>query len=208
MRTGPRETHWDSVHGRKSPEEQSWFQPSLERSLDLIADLAVPSSANIIDVGGGSATLADDLLARGYENLCVLDISQVALDLARSRLGAQASKVEWIRGDVTEVELPEGRYDVWHDRAVFHFLLSPDARKRYVEQTYRAVRPGGHIIAATFGLRGPEQCSGLAIVRYDASTLHDEFGARFAVIRQLEERHVTPAGAEQEFLYCLLRRES
>lgn len=198
--------HWDRVYERKGPERVSWFQPSLRLSLRLIEEIGLPTSARIIDVGGGASTLVDDLLARGFRHLTVLDLSGKALEEARRRLGPRADEVTWIEGDILEAELPTAGYDLWHDRAVFHFLTDAEARRRYVAQAHRALAPGGHIIMATFGPEGPEQCSGLDVVRYDAEGLTGEFGAPFQKIRCLEEAHTTPWGAEQEFLYCYCRR--
>jgi len=198
--------HWDKVYGRKGAEDVSWFQPSLALSLKMIDDIELPASASIIDVGGGASSLVDDLLTRGFSDLTVLDLSKVALDIARRRLGDQADSVQWLHGDATELDLATARYDLWHDRAVFHFLTDPQARRRYIDQAYRALKPGGHIIVATFGLHGPERCSGLEVARYDADGLHAEFGAPFHKIRHAEEAHRTPWGTEQEFLYCYCRR--
>ena len=133
-------------------------------------------------MGGGASTLVDDLVGRGYREVTVLDLSKEALDVARARLGTRAAGVSWVAADATTVELPEAHYDVWHDRAVFHFLVDPDARRRYVASVTRSVRPGGHVIVATFGPERPERCSGLDVVRYDAEALHGEFGARFLKI--------------------------
>jgi 2-polyprenyl-3-methyl-5-hydroxy-6-metoxy-1,4-benzoquinol methylase len=198
--------HWNAVYQRKAAEQVSWFQPHLGTSLALIRALALPRSARIIDVGGGVATLVDDLLDEGFAAPTVLDISERALETSRQRLGARAAAVRWIVGDITEVDLGEARYDVWHDRAVFHFLTDPAARRAYVRAAMGALAPGGHIIVATFGVHGPEQCSGLDVVRYDADGLHAEFGGGFEKVRSLTELHQTPLGSEQEFVYCYCRR--
>jgi 2-polyprenyl-3-methyl-5-hydroxy-6-metoxy-1,4-benzoquinol methylase len=161
----------------------------------------------VIDVGGGEATLVDDLVARGYADVTVLDISQAAIDVAKARLGPPAASVHWITGDITAVELGAARYDVWHDRAVFHFLTSADDRAAYVRQVARAVKLGGHVIVATFGLGGPEKCSGLDVVRYDAENLHGEFGPKFRLLDSVTELHETPWGTPQEFMYCFCRVE-
>ena len=186
----------------------SWYRPHLETSLALIeraakGDRALP----IIDVGGGSSTLVDDLIARGFRNVTVLDISQAALDKAQSRLGADADRVHWLRADITQSRLQERAFDVWHDRAVFHFLTDPAARTAYVQNAARAVKSGGHVIVSTFGPEGPTKCSGLDVVRYDADALHDEFGARFQLIESSREIHDTPFGTHQQFLYCWCRLE-
>lgn len=201
-----REAHWNTVYERKGAAQVSWFQPHLGTSLALIRDLALPKSARIIDVGGGAATLVDDLLDQGFVEPTVLDISERALETAKARLGERAASVRWIVGDITTVDLGEARYDVWHDRAVFHFLTDPAARRAYVRTALRALTPGGHIIVATFGMHGPAQCSGLDVVRYEADGLHAEFGAPFQKVRSVTEMHHTPWGTEQEFLYCYCRR--
>jgi SAM-dependent methyltransferase len=171
-------SHWDSVYRSKRPDQVSWYRPHLETSLRLIERAAPGRGARILDVGGGESTLVDDLLARGYRHVSVLDVSSAALEVARERLGADADKVTWLCGDVTTCAFTR-QYDVWHDRAVFHFLTRPGDRTAYVRQVARAVKPGGHVIVATFGPAGPAQCSGLEVVRYDADALHDEFGANF-----------------------------
>ena len=143
--------HWDDVYGKKAPDQVSWYRPHLERSLRFIEEARLPERAAIIDVGGGTSTLVDDLLERGYSNLTVLDISPKAIISAKERLGPRAASVSWIEADITTVSLPEHRYDFWHDRAVFHFLLDIPARRRYVAAARQAVKSGGHIVVATFG---------------------------------------------------------
>ena len=185
----------------------SWYRPHLETSLELIERVAAGRSASIIDVGGGESTLVDDLLAEGYSDLSVLDISQVAVDKTKERLGLASDGVRWLLGDVTKVKLEASAYDVWHDRAVFHFLASDEERMAYVAQVASAVRSGGHVIVSTFGPEGPTQCSGLDVVRYDADSLHDQFGVRFHLLGSSKELHETPFGTVQQFLYCLCRVE-
>jgi len=199
--------HWDRVYTTKAPDAVSWYQPHLARSLELIARAAPDSAAAIIDVGGGESTLVDDLLDRGYRDVTVLDISEAAIEVAKQRLGERARAVSWLAADITEVALPERRYDVWHDRAVFHFLTEASQRVAYVRQVKRAMRPQGHVIVATFGPEGPTQCSGLDVVRYDADALHDEFGPQFRLVEHATELHRTPAGATQQFLYCFCKIE-
>jgi SAM-dependent methyltransferase len=199
--------HWDHVYERKG-DNVSWFRPTLDRSLAIIDRLSLAAGATAIDVGSGASTLVDDLLARGFAEVTVADLSQVALDSTRARLGARAENVRFVVGDITQVELPANAYDLWHDRAVFHFLTDPEARAAYVRQVLRAVRPGGHVIVATFGLQGPEQCSGLPVVRYDDRSLHATFGEHaFRKLGHEHETHQTPWGSEQEFVYCYCRCE-
>lgn len=200
-----RRQHWETVYGSKATDQVSWFQPHAASSLRLIADCA-GMNAHIIDVGGGASVLVDDLLDAGYGNVTVLDLAESALAVSRARLGARAQSVQWIAADVTRADLPTARYDVWHDRAVFHFLTDPADRARYVDQVLKSVKPGGRVIIAAFGPGGPLQCSGLDVVRYAPDTLHAEFGAPFRLIGHETEIHRTPAGGEQEFVYCYCRR--
>ena len=199
--------HWERVYGTKAPDQVSWFRPHLETSLALIERAAVDFSASIIDVGGGASSLVDDLVAKGYRNMTVLDISQAALDLARRRMGGAGKSVHWLFADVTQANLPAHSYDVWHDRAVFHFLTQPEQRVAYVHNIVLAVKPGGHVIVSTFGPEGPDKCSGLDVMRYDAEALHDEFGGRFRLLASSKELHQTPFGTTQQFLYCCCRLE-
>lgn len=198
--------HWERVYTTKSENSVSWFQAHARQSVQLIAQTGVAKDASIIDVGGGASTLVDDLLAEGYRHVTVLDLSEAALEASRSRLGARALGVTWLAGDITKVELPERAYDVWHDRAVFHFLTTREEREAYVQAVLRAVKPGGHVIVATFAEDGPEKCSGLPVMRYSADGLHAEFGAPFALLQQEREEHHTPLGTVQKFIYCLCRK--
>jgi 2-polyprenyl-3-methyl-5-hydroxy-6-metoxy-1,4-benzoquinol methylase len=200
-------THWDKVYTTKAPNQVSWYSPHLQTSLRLIERAAGGNSASIIDVGGGESTLVDDLLVRGYQNITVLDVSQTAIDVTRKRLGLAAEKINWLVADITEAHLPPGAYDVWHDRAVFHFLTSQDQRNAYVRQVANAVKSGGHVIIGTFGPEGPTKCSGLDVIRYDADSLHDQFGVRFRLEQSSKELHRTPFGTTQQFLYCYCKVE-
>ena len=196
------QTHWENVYGTKAPDQVSWFRPHLEASLSLIKRAAPDRACRIIDVGGGESTLVDDLLAEGYRNVTVLDISSTAIDVTKMRIGTEADRVQWLVADVTTADLPANAYDVWHDRAVFHFLTDAADRAAYVERVRRSVRPGGYVIVGTFGPEGPSKCSGLDVERYDAESLHDEFGKRFRLIDSFKELHKTPFGTTQQFLYC------
>ena len=201
------ETHWDTVYRTKAPEAVSWYRPHLDRSIDLIQRVAPDSSASIIDVGGGESTLVDDLLAKGYRNVSVLDISPTAVEVARKRVGELARYVTWLVADVTQVALPSHCYDVWHDRAVFHFLITDEERTAYVQRVAASMKLGGHVIVATFGPEGPTKCSGLDVVRYDAESLHAEFGRHFRLMESATELHQTPFGTTQQVLYCLCKVE-
>lgn len=195
-------SHWERVYATRSPDAVSWYQPHATLSLNLIRRIGAGPDTRVIDVGGGASTLVDDLLASGIGDVAVLDISAAALRLAQDRLGEKATRVKWIAGDITRVELPAAAYDIWHDRAVFHFLTDPADRAAYVDQVRRAVRPGGHVIVAAFGPDGPTECSGLPVVRYAPGQLHEQFGGRFELLDHLSEVHRTPAGAVQPFVYC------
>ena len=194
--------HWEEVYRTKRPTEVSWYRPHLDVSLQLIEDAAGSRDAHIIDVGAGESTLVDDLLDRGYRNVYAMDLTATALDVAKVRLGARAAEVVWLCGDVRNFDFPRHRYDVWHDRAVFHFLTDEADRRAYVRQVAHAVKPGGHVIVATFGPEGPTKCSGLDVVRYDPEALHDEFGAAFRLVQHRTELHQTPKGTTQQFTYC------
>jgi 2-polyprenyl-3-methyl-5-hydroxy-6-metoxy-1,4-benzoquinol methylase len=194
--------HWEKIYQQKPPNKVSWYRPHLETSLGLIEHAAPDPTAPIVDVGGGESTLVDDLLARGYKNITVLDISQTAIDANQKRLGEDSGRVHWLAADITKVDLTPGAYAVWHDRAVFHFLTAPADRAAYVRLVARAVRPGGHVIVCTFGPDGPTRCSGLHVLRYDAESLHREFGTRLRLLASSKELHQTPSGTVQQFLYC------
>jgi SAM-dependent methyltransferase len=199
--------HWEQIYRAKAPDQLSWYSPHLSASLELIQRASVSHSASIIDVGGGESTLVDDLLERGYRNITVLDISQAAIDANKKRLGKKAERVHWLTADITKVELEPARFDVWHDRAVFHFLTASNDRVAYVRQVVKAVKHGGQVIVSTFGPEGPTRCSGLDVVRYDAESLHDEFGKRFCLLESSKQLHHTPFGTLQQFLYCWCRME-
>ena len=199
-----RREHWDQAYHAKGPQGVSWFQQRPDVSLALIAQSGIDKAAGVIDVGGGASTLADHLLAAGYGNLAVLDVSPVALAEARTRLGARAARVEWIEGDVTTFR-PARRFALWHDRAVFHFLTAPQDRRLYVESMRRALEPGGTAIMATFALDGPAKCSGLDVVRYDEAAMLAEMRSEFALQETRREIHRTPWEAEQRFVCFRLR---
>lgn len=201
-------THWEAIYASQAPDAVSWYSPHLETSLALIERAAAGKKlASIIDVGGGESSLVDDLLARGYENITVLDVSQVAIEVTKRRLGRAATQVRWITTDITQVQGELPSYDVWHDRAVFHFLTTSEQRAAYVRQVGHAVKPGGHVIIGTFGPEGPARCSGLDVIRYDAESLHDQFGVRFRLVESSKELHRTPFGTTQQFLFCYCKVE-
>jgi SAM-dependent methyltransferase len=196
------QTHWDRIYSENASDQVSWYRRHLEASLALIDHVDAGQSAGIIDVGAGESTLVDDLLARGYSNLTVLDISKEAIAASRKRLGNFAIGVRWLVRDITRVELEPSTFDIWHDRAVFHFLTAEADRKAYVRQVVRSVKHGGHVIVSAFGPEGPTRCSGLDVFRYDVESLHAEFGTSFRLISSSRQMHETPFGTTQEFVYC------
>lgn len=200
-----RAEHWEQVYQTKGPDQVSWFQAEARLSRQLIESLAPARESSIIDIGAGASTLVDGLLNAGYSTVTVLDLSPAALRLARERLGARATRVEWQAADVLNAALPAQAFDVWHDRAVFHFLTMEADRRRYIEQVRHAVRPGGLVVVATFAEDGPLRCSGLDVARYSPLQLHAAFGAPFALLESRRELHTTPSGATQAFTYCACR---
>ncbi len=201
-----RQAHWEDTYRRKRTDEMSWFRPHLDQSLSLIEACKLAPDARIVDVGGGASTLAADLLARRFTNVAVLDLSRTALDQAASQLGERASLIEWIQGDVTHRHFDETSVDLWHDRAVLHFLTDDAARDAYLAELRRAVRPGGYVVLATFALDGPEKCSGLPVRRYSPDELAALLGPTFELRAKAHEDHVTPGGTHQQFAYVLSQR--
>lgn len=201
-------SHWSNIYKTKVPTDVSWYQERPSSSLEFIQNTGVGLDAHIIDVGAGSSTLVDHLLRAGYHNITLLDISEEALQLTRNRIDeSHLDKVEWLVGDITNIPLTEYHYDIWHDRAFFHFLTDSHLRRRYIEQVKRAVKPNGDVIMATFATDGPNQCSGLDVVQYDSSSLQSVFGEDFQLISSNNESHQTPWGAEQKFVYCHCRKQ-
>jgi SAM-dependent methyltransferase len=206
MATRGTRDHWERVHAGRESSEQSWFEEHAERSLALIRSTGLPPSAPIVDVGGGASTLVDGLLAAGFTDLTVLDLSSHALAAARARLGARAERVTWLHADVLEAPLAPSRFALWHDRAFFHFLVDEPQRRAYVAGLRAALRPGGFALIATFAEDGPTRCSGLPVRRYAPDELHAELGVGFDLVTHERETHTTPAGVEQRFVYVLFRR--
>lgn len=201
-------SHWEQVYKTKGSGEVSWYQPHLTRSLELILRTSVKlEEARVIDIGGGASTLGDDLLAQGFRHVSVLDISSEALNVSKARLGEKAKQVTWIEGDITKADLPPDHYDVWHDRAVFHFLTAAEGRRAYIKTLLRVLRPGGQAVLATFGPQGPLRCSGLDIVRYGPETLSEELGEDLKLAESFREDHQTPFQTVQNFVYCRFIRK-
>jgi trans-aconitate methyltransferase len=200
MDDSSRQHHWEKVYTTKGETEVSWFQETPAPSLELIELVGAMQNSAVIDIGGGASRLVDSLVSRGYEDVTVLDVSAAALASARSRIGDKANRVTWITADVTIWE-PSRSYDVWHDRAAFHFLTEPNDQAAYVARLRRALRVGGHAIIATFAPDGPERCSGLMVSCYDANTLAAKLGRRFELIDTRRHDHTTPWGAAQKFQF-------
>lgn len=201
-----RQAHWQNVYLTKPVDTVSWYRPHLDVSLELLELAGVTSDSRLIDVGGGASTLVDDLLDRGMHYLTILDVSPQALAIARRRIGSRESEVTWVASDVLAASLPPGGFDIWHDRAVFHFLTDPADAARYATQAASAVRTGGHAIVAGFAPDGPERCSGLPVARRSAEQIARLLRPAFQLVAQRAERHVTPGGSVQSFAYALLRR--
>ena len=204
METGSRQAHWEGVYTTKGESEVSWFQDNPAPSLEMIEAIGATPETSIIDIGGGASRLVDSLLTKGFRALSVLDLSRAALEAAKSRLGAKAEKVIWIVADATLWE-PTEVYDIWHDRAAFHFLTEERDRAAYIVRMKRALRVGGHAIVATFAPDGPERCSGLPIRRYDAETLGRTLGQEFILIETRRHTHTTPWGSTQSFQFSAYR---
>ena len=201
-----RKAHWEDVYATKQPTEVSWYQAVPTRSLELLRQAGAGPETTLIDVGGGDSTLVDAVVAERLGRVTVLDISGAALARARERLGARAGEVTWIEADVTRVELPARAFDIWHDRAVFHFLTRAEDRARYAATAAAALRPGGTLVVATFAPEGPTHCSGLEVARYGPEGLARELGAAFVLRHGFADVHTTPGGAEQRFTYAVLER--
>ena len=201
-----RKAHWERVYTTRQSTEVSWYQAEPTRSLELLREAGAGPETAIIDIGGGDSTLVDAVVAGHLGRLTVLDISGAALARARARLGERAGEVTWVEADVTRAELPAHAFDVWHDRAVFHFLTEPEDRARYAALAAAAVRPGGTLLMATFAPEGPPRCSGLEVARYSPEALARELGDAFSLTRGFGDVHHTPAGGEQRFTVAVFRR--
>lgn len=199
--------HWESVYAETDPRTVGWYEPVLERSLELIGEAGLHRDAPILDAGGGASTLAAGLLDAGYTDITVADISPAALEHAKAELGQRADRVTWIAADLREHDL--GRtYELWHDRAAFHFMVDPQDRAAYLDTLRRSLRPGGHVVLATFGPDGPTRCSGLPTMRYDATDLAALFAGELELVSSSQDAHRTPSGNEQQYLHAHLRRSS
>lgn len=201
-----RQAHWENVYATKGENEVSWYQQSPAPSVELIVQAGATGKSAIIDIGGGASRLVDHLVEQGFEDVTVLDLSEAALKAARARLGARADRVRWLVADATTWE-PSRPYDIWHDRAAFHFLTDEKDRAAYVERLRRGLKVGGHAIIATFALDGPEKCSGLPVVRYDGASLERTLGTGFKLVHTRRHEHATPWQSRQIFQFSVFRRE-
>lgn len=201
-----RKEHWDEVYDRKRSHELTWFQKVPAISLSLIRQTGLPSQGRILDVGGGTSQLPSFLLQEGFLHLSVLDVSERGLEVAKAQLGARADEIEWFHGDLLDFDPPH-RWDLWHDRALFHFLTSGEDREAYFRVLNRCLEPGGHLIIATFAPEGPSRCSGLDCLRYGPEDLQAVLGSGYQLRGSVEEAHATPSGGTQDFVYSWFRRE-
>lgn len=200
--------HWEKIYAEKPTETLGWYKPHLQISLNWIRELCLAKDAPIIDVGGGKSTLVDDLLDEGYQTITVLDLSKRALASVQERLGKKKKLVTWIEDDITSIDILPGYYELWHDRAVFHFFIDPEQQKQYRNNLLRSLKPGGHLIMGTFAPEAPPQCSGLPVQRYNEVLLENTLGGEFKLMRHQKELHVTPSGVVQMYLYCHFRRSA
>jgi len=198
--------HWQQAYSNNQTKKLGWYTPHLQTSLSWIKELDLGAEAPIIDVGGGASTLVGDLLDANYRSITVLDISARALSSVRASLGKKAELVNWLEGDITLLELPSQYYELWHDRAVFHFLTEPDQQRQYRGKLLNALKPGGHLIIGTFATEAPPRCSGLPVQRYSQEQLGNMLGAEFKLKQHKHEMHITPGGVEQMYLYCHFHR--
>ena len=201
-----REKFWDQVYSTRLAEKVGWYRPRLDTPMEWLHGLGLDSSASIIDIGGGASTLVDDLIDEGFESVTILDVAKSALEVSKKRLGRQADLVMWLSGDVTEYALPPARFDVWHDRAMFHFLVEDADREAYRANLLAALKPGGYLLLGVFAPEAPPKCSGLPVRRSDQESLSAFLGDDFELLQHRKEVHITPGGVEQMYLYCLFRR--
>ena len=199
--------HWEKVYSNRPLEDLGWYELHLQTSLSWLKDLNLPASAPLIDIGGGASTLVDDLLQAGYRNITILDISDNALSLIKQRLGEKSDKVTWVVGDIVAVDLPRHYYRLWHDRAVFHFLTTAAQQLKYRDNLLNALQVDGDLIIGTFAHEAPATCSGLAVQRYTPAELEAVLGNHFQLLRHQKEKHLTPGGTEQMYLYCHFQRK-
>ncbi len=199
--------HWERVYQKNAPHAVGWYTPHLQISLQWIQEVCPDTSAAIIDAGGGACTLVDDLLHRHYTHLTVLDISPTAIQLAQKRLGEQAQQVTWLKGDILTYPFSPEAYNLWHDRAVFHFLQDGKQKAQYIGQAVRALKPGGYLLLAVFSPEAPPKCSGLPVSRYTTDDLEKLMEKQFRLLRHQKHLHITPSGVAQQYVYCLFQKQ-
>lgn len=205
MQSFNRQKHWENIYKNKEIDEVSWYQPIPETSIEFIENSHLPKTAKIIDVGGGDSFLVDHLLERGYTDITVLDISEAAINRAKKRLGEKAGVVKWIHADAASFK-PEEYYDIWHDRAAFHFLTDDDEISRYIEIAQQYIKPSGTLVVGTFSEQGPTKCSGIEIKQYSEHSMTQRFGKYFQKVKCLIVDHKTPSDTVQNFVFCAFRR--
>jgi 2-polyprenyl-3-methyl-5-hydroxy-6-metoxy-1,4-benzoquinol methylase len=197
------QTHWQQIYEKKDPDQLTWYQPEATISLELIRQQKLSTESKLVDMGSGCSTLVDGLLASGLRHLTMVDLSSSALKCAQKRLGERSETIQWIAADATTWE-PEEEYDLWHDRAVFHFLTTEGQREGYLKALRKGLKPGGRVVLSTFAVGGPEKCSGLPIVQYNAEKVRATFGEDFTLLLERTEEHPTPWGGHQSFAYFVL----
>ena len=201
-----KQQHWDRVYSEKQPIEVSWYEPMPQVSLELIKDFGLPKDAAIIDIGGGDSFLAEFLVSLGYTNVSVVDISEKAIERAKKRMCEKAVEITWIVADVSDFQ-PKAQYDLWHDRATFHFLTTSDKKEKYLQTMRNSVKSGGYVIMATFSDKGPEKCSGLEVQRYSVGEMQQVFATDFNMLSGKNVEHKTPSGATQNFSFCSFQKK-
>jgi SAM-dependent methyltransferase len=201
------QNHWEAIYGTKDHKAVSWYADHVETTPEWIRELNLPANATLVDIGGGASTWVDDMLGQGFQNLTVLDLSQSALDIAKARLGARGQTLNWLAANVLEQPFASGAFDLWHDRAVFHFLTDEGDRAAYRTKVTAALKPGGYLLFSIFADDGPEKCSGLTVRRHSENELADYFGGEFELVHSSRGVHVTPGGSEQRFVTVLLREK-
>lgn len=201
-----KEDHWEQIYSTKLIKQLGWYEPHLQTSLNWIKEFNLSVNAPIIDIGGGASTLVDDLLDEGYQAITVFDISKKALSLTKARIGKKAELVTWLNGDIVSANFPACYYELWHDRAAFHFLTLPEQQQKYRDNLIKALKPSGHLILGLFALEAPPKCSGLLVKRYSIEQLEATLGREFELNQHHKELHITPNGIEQMYLYCHFRK--
>jgi len=198
--------HWEQVYSTKPANCLGWYEPHLQISMTWLKELGLDKDIQIIDIGSGASTFVDDLFLEGYQNITILDISKTALSVTRERLHSLAKQPLFLEGDITSINLPTNKYNVWHDRAVFHFLTEQKQQRSYLNNLHDGLKPGGHLVIGTFAPEAPPKCSGLPVQRYSLETLENTLGVEYRLEQHCKQLHITPGGVEQIYLYCQFRK--